>query len=263
MTTLLICMLAIGCSMTPYTVTSEPPGGIVYYRNPPHLFNQDGVYTHDQRTPFSGRHGINCGTITHSVCVQWDDGTKSEWRAVRGNVHFLGPQRASSDASKIPPPIASQQLPCDPGKLSPPPVPVSLAVLDFLSEIKKENKEGAFFADFCRETVHKSGAFILVERDDMRTLLSEEDFVMSFKCDDTKCLVDFGRKLQAQKIVQGRISKLGGAYFVQLKLVDVGSAVIEAIGSFNAGPNIESIPDAIRAESCQLLRDSLSQMRNR
>lgn len=251
----LMSLVCVGCSMEHYRVTSNPPGALIYYHNP----GGPDKWTADQRTPLESYKGIGCGFGTNGVSVQWPDGTMSERRAIPGSVHFQHPMqvniRPPFEAQGLPP---LEQPPCDLGQLPRPKEPTSIAVLDFRTDATTGSNDGEVFADFCREAVHKSRAFQLVERNDMRAILSEEDFANTFKCDDTKCLVDFGRKLMAQTIIQGRVAALNGSFILTLKIVDVSAGTIGAIENLDAGTTADRIPSLIRLGTCRLLSEALT-----
>lgn len=134
----------------------------------------------------------------------------------------------------------------------------SLAVLDFQVSEGTSVHVGQSLADYCRETAQKSQRFVLVDREAMRALLSEEDFATTFKCDDTRCLVNFGRKLRAQKIVHGRVNRVGDAYVLTIKMIDVGSAAVDGIRNAKVTGSVEQLLDFVPLTTCQLLRDALT-----
>lgn len=84
-------------------------------------------------------------------------------------------------------------------------------------------------ADLTRGALQDIDRYQLVDRDSIVQLLGEQDFAATVKCDDTKCLVNYGKKLRAQKILHGRHTKVGTTIVVTLKIVDVGTAGIDAV----------------------------------
>jgi len=135
----------------------------------------------------------------------------------------------------------------------------SVAVLDFRVDDKLSSGVGESLADFCRETVQDSNRFVLVDREEMRVLLSEQDLVAAIQCDDARCLVNYGRKLRAQKIMYGRAVRVGSAFVLTLRMVDVGSAEIQGIKTAKVGDSADYLVDFISPLTCQLLYDALSQ----
>ena len=137
----------------------------------------------------------------------------------------------------------------------------SVAVLDFQCNEKDAKQLGPALADYCRHTVQASQRYVLVDRENMRTLLSEEDFAATVKCDNTECLVDYGRKLRAQKIIHGRVSRVGEAYVLTIKMLDVGSAAVDALENAKVVAGVEQLVDFVPPTTCRLLRDALTQAR--
>lgn len=135
----------------------------------------------------------------------------------------------------------------------------SVAVLDFQASGDGDDSHdiGITLADFCRETVQDSRRMILVDRENMRALLSEEDFAATYRCDDTRCLVDFGRKLCAELIIHGRTTQIADTRILTLKLVDVASAKIVALRNVRTPGSCEELLDLIGPATCRLLHDAL------
>ena len=73
-----------------------------------------------------------------------------------------------------------------------------------------------------------------------------------------KCLVDYGRKLRAQKIIHGRVSRVGEAYVITIKMIDVGSAAVDAIENAKVLAGVEQLVDFVPPTTCRLLRDALA-----
>ncbi len=107
----------------------------------------------------------------------------------------------------------------------------------------------------CRGVALESDRFVLIEREDMKLILAEEDLAATFSCDDTQCLVDYGHKLQAEKIIHGRINKIGESYIISMKAVDVGSAAIVALRTSRISGDLEQAIDSTRLLVCRMLQD--------
>jgi hypothetical protein len=135
---------------------------------------------------------------------------------------------------------------------------VSVAVLDFQPPDADARQLGTALADYCRQAVQASGRYILVDRENMRSLLTEADFASTAQCDETRCLVDYGRKLRAQKIIHGRLSRVGSACVLTIKMIDVGSAAVAGIQNAKvAGAPGEAL-DFVAPTTCALLRETLT-----
>lgn len=152
---------------------------------------------------------------------------------------------------------AAYAIECDLDALPTLDEPRSVAVLDFQVSGDVDRNVGETLADFCRETIQHSRRLILVDRNNMRAILSESDFAATFECDDTKCLVDFGRKLRAQYIVHGRTTRVGRMRVLTLKMIDVSTGAIVAVRNVKAGGSLERLLDLAGPATCALLREGL------
>jgi len=133
----------------------------------------------------------------------------------------------------------------------------SVAVLDFGGGDDVSPEIGQVLADYCRQAIRECQCMTIVDRESMRAILSEEDFAATFECDDTRCLVDFGRKLRAQKIVHGRITRVGKSYVLSIRLVDVGSTAVQAIQNERVVGSPEALLDVVEQTTCRLLHQAL------
>jgi hypothetical protein len=158
------------------------------------------------------------------------------------------PARAKSDPPK-----------CDLANLPPVPrhQPASIAVMDF--DVKDLGPDaGRALADLARSTVAGSNRYLLLDREDMVNILGEEDFAAAVRCDKTKCLVNYGKKLRAQKLCHGRVNKLGESFVVTIKITDVSSGKVDAFRTERMSGSIDDAMDYIGPLTCVVLRDALT-----
>ncbi len=132
----------------------------------------------------------------------------------------------------------------------------SIAVLDFDAEDALRAEADAL-SDLCRKQVQETQRFILVDRNTIRLVLREEDLAASMRCDDTHCLVNYGAKLRAQKLVHGRLARVAEGLMLTLKVVDVGTAKIDGMETARTGPDAKDLFDVIEPTSCALLSQAL------
>jgi len=134
----------------------------------------------------------------------------------------------------------------------------SLAVIDFDTGKGVAPGTGRALSDLARGVVADTGRFLLLERDSIIHVLGEEDFMASVKCDDTRCVVNYGAKLRAQKIMHGRISRTESWYVLTLKLIDVGTGTVEAIQTEKVRGKVGQLVELVEPKTCALLRSALS-----
>lgn len=88
------------------------------------------------------------------------------------------------------------------------------------------------FLDICNETLRevavRSSRYRVQDRAQMQTILNEQKFNASDKCDES-CAVDAGRVLQVAFLLSGSLRKLDTTYFVTARLTDVTTG--EVIGT--------------------------------
>ncbi len=84
-------------------------------------------------------------------------------------------------------------------------------------------------SDALADELMRTGKVRVMERDQMRQILKEQDFQQSGNCDGSECAVEVGRLLSIDNIVVGTIGRLGSSYTISMRLVKVESG--EIIGS--------------------------------
>ena len=105
----------------------------------------------------------------------------------------------------------------------------------------------------------KSHWFRLVTRDDMAKLLAEHKLQLSEVCDSSTRAAEFGRILNAQKMVIGSASRLGATYQVVLKLVDVETGEVDRVGQASGGGNLDVLIRLIRQAAADMLRTTAAE----
>lgn len=146
-----------------------------------------------------------------------------------------------------PPPAAELVVPGQGAQLT-------AAVLDFDVGEGLDASVGQVLADLCRDVIGKTGRFILLDRNNMKAVLGEQDFAAAVRCTDTSCLVEYGRVLQAQKIVHGRASRIGQKFVLYMSLSDVNTAAVDATEVSPRADSIESLADSLPAQAARLVQ---------
>lgn len=130
--------------------------------------------------------------------------------------------------------------------------------MDFDVEAGPASKIGRALADLARQVVSESGRYVLLDRENMVRILGEEDFAAAMRCDQTRCLVAYGRKLRAQKLGNGRVQRVGESFVLTIAITDVSSARIDGIRSEPIKGSIEDVMRRIQPTMCETVRDTLS-----
>ncbi|MFC1620165.1 CsgG/HfaB family protein [Candidatus Neomarinimicrobiota bacterium] len=77
-----------------------------------------------------------------------------------------------------------------------------------------------------RVELFQTSRFAVVERDQMRAIMEEQDFQQT-GCTTNECLVEVGQLLNVQQIFAGSISKVGEVFSIEVRVIDV---LTEGIG---------------------------------
>jgi formylglycine-generating enzyme required for sulfatase activity len=104
-----------------------------------------------------------------------------------------------------------------------PPAKPRLAVLDFKVAGKVDASGSQAAAALVRREINASGKYDLMDREMMRERMAEKDFAAIVECDQVKCLVQYGKSLDVQKIVGGSLASFGDSWLVEIRLVDVNT----------------------------------------
>ncbi|MFH0975871.1 MAG: CsgG/HfaB family protein [Spirochaetota bacterium] len=103
------------------------------------------------------------------------------------------------------------------------------------------------YADIARDTLeinlHKSAAFVVLERSMIDLILKEQGLQMS-GCTDTSCLVQVGKLLSADLVVVGSLSKIK-TYTLSVKMVDISKGSIILAETEKAATE-DDIEDAVK-----------------
>jgi len=98
---------------------------------------------------------------------------------------------------------------------------VSIAVLDLEAEGISES-EVRIISERLRSSVFETGKYVVLERDKMNEVLTEQGFQQS-GCTTNECAVEIGKLIGMQQMVAGSIGKIGNLYTFNVRIIDVQS----------------------------------------
>ncbi|MFA4906650.1 MAG: PEGA domain-containing protein [archaeon] len=128
----------------------------------------------------------------------------------------------------------------------------NIAVLNFTSR-GTTDIEAQVVSDRIRINLKQSGKLIIVERELVDKVLSEQKFQQS-GCVESACMVEVGKMLAVKQIVGGSLSKMGNRYTIEAKLVDVSTGVIiENVTEDFSGPFEQLLSQKVPTISQRLL----------
>lgn len=203
------------------------------------------------------------------VLLVTTDRTERDRLLVSGTGNGNSPKPAGSSSPANPPATPQQSgshakpgtTPPDGQSTTKGKVPVSVAVLDFDTRGPIDEGIAMAVSDMCRNVMQQEGRFIMVDRTSMVDILGEQDLMSTLKCDNTRCLVNYGKKLRAQKIVKGRLSKAGKSIVMSVKIIDVASATIDAQITERARNGVDELLDRMEAITERLIDTAVKRRR--
>lgn len=103
----------------------------------------------------------------------------------------------------------------------------NIALLDLETRGGLSTDEVLSVSDRLRGELIGTGKFSVFERGQMDEILKEQGFQQSGACSEASCIVEVGQLLAVHKMVGGSIGKVGKAYSINLKVIDVATGEIE------------------------------------
>ncbi len=123
----------------------------------------------------------------------------------------------------------------------------TLAVLELQSSGGLTKDEMSTLSNRFRGILVQTNAFIVLEREKMKEILKEQDFIMSDQCNTAECAVQVGQLLGVEQMIAGNIGKIGQTYTIDLRLIDVGTSKILQNQSQNYKGDIDGLLDVMKA----------------
>jgi hypothetical protein len=121
-----------------------------------------------------------------------------------------------------------------------------VAVLDFSSTEGVSLQEATTLSDRFRSMLVQVNTLTVLDRSAMKEILDEQGFQQS-GCTTTDCAVEVGRLLNVQKMINGRIGKLGKTYTIDISFIDIKTAQIEKSYIKNYRGAVDGLLDIIQS----------------
>jgi len=102
----------------------------------------------------------------------------------------------------------------------------TIVVLDLEASGVKAH-EAQILSDYVRDAIFKTGKYKLVDRKQLEAALKDLKLSMTGLSQDE--LIQLGKVLQAQKMVSGKLGKIGSTYTISVQLMDIQTTSIENI----------------------------------
>lgn len=106
----------------------------------------------------------------------------------------------------------------------------SLPVMQFEAQNGADPKTAALATDAVAESLRDLNVFKVISSDDIKKILSfqRDKALVSGKCNEEQCLAEIGGALGADYMVSGKVTKLGGAYKLDVQLFNNAKAKVDA-----------------------------------
>lgn len=132
---------------------------------------------------------------------------------------------------------------------------ISVALLDLTVSNDLQQSISSVLSNIVRQEFLKSESYQILDRNNMATILKEQDFILSENCSGKECAVEVGKLLGVQKMIYGSIGTLGKKYIINLQMVDIETGKIEKIENENHVGAIEDLDASMVKISRRLIGD--------
>ena len=107
-------------------------------------------------------------------------------------------------------------------------------------------QDASTLSDRFRSMLVQVNSLIVLDRSIMKNILSEQGFQQS-GCTTTECAVEVGKLLNVQKMINGRIGKLGNTYTIDISFIDIKTGKIERSFMKNYKGAIDGLLEVIQS----------------
>ena len=112
--------------------------------------------------------------------------------------------------------------------------------------------EAQTLTDRMRSELVRTGAVTVVERGQMQTILSEQDFQLT-GCTSDECAVEIGQLLGVTMMITGSVGKIGSTYTLDLRTIDIETGAIASTMTRNYRGEIDGLLTEIEHISWELV----------
>ncbi|MBI4976949.1 MAG: hypothetical protein HZC28_05670 [Spirochaetes bacterium] len=117
-----------------------------------------------------------------------------------------------------------------------------IAIMDITPSAGVSADVASSVSELMRTEMFNTGLFRVVEREQMDKIMKEQE-LQSSGCTDTECAVQVGKLLAVDRMLVGKISKLGAKYIINARIIHVERGEME----FAEKGTVDSVDDLDRA----------------
>jgi TolB-like protein len=99
----------------------------------------------------------------------------------------------------------------------------TVAVLEFQKTGAITNDDVQTLSNRFRTMLFQTKTFNVVERQKMKEILKEQEFILSDECSTNECAVQVGQLLGVEYMIAGDIGLIGDTYTIDLRMIDVNT----------------------------------------
>ena len=137
-------------------------------------------------------------------------------------------------------------------KAANPPDIVSYIAVSDLDGSEVSSSEIKALTERLRSELLMTKHFKVLERDIMEEILKEQGFQQS-GCTTSECVVQIGQLVNVEKMVAGRINKIGNTFSSSVRIIDITTGSIDKIVSFDyTGPIDELLKRGMKKIAIEL-----------
>lgn len=129
--------------------------------------------------------------------------------------------------------------------------PTNVAVLDLVAPGGLA-EAAPVLSDRLRVELLATGRFLVMERGQMQSIMSEQNFQKSGACNDDACVVEMGQLLGVDRMVAGSIGQLGKLIMLNLRMINVQNGQIVKSVSEDCQCPVEELPQAMKRVAAKL-----------
>jgi hypothetical protein len=114
---------------------------------------------------------------------------------------------------------------------------IRIAVFNFKSRGGFSVAEACSVSAYLRNELTATGQIEVLSADQMTEIFKTHEFLQKDACFEAECMVEAGRLLNVDKVINGKISRSGRLHSPDIKMIDVGSGQIEheVVGDITCG----------------------------
>jgi len=122
----------------------------------------------------------------------------------------------------------------------------TLAILDLqangVSEVEAKTLSGSLRVQITRLVAAQDGqtGYTIIDRSQMDRIFEQFD-IQNTGCTDLSCAIEFGKMLDAQRIVIGSVGLVGGIYTISASIVDVETSRTLEVAEFQSRGRIDTL----------------------